>query len=170
MSAQGIELARIIAGDTHAPVVYFLTVGDRVKIGTSKCLRSRISSLSMRLAQVAVIVPGGVDVEHEFHERFADYRIWPEREWFWLRGRLSVFVGREPVVRGSRRLRSVAPESDGCGPVSVSEAMSLGLLDGGRAALVKRLQRDPRSPAPVGYRGRARLYAREDLVRWAESS
>ncbi len=51
--------------------------------------------------------------------------------------------------------------------VSLSEALDLGLVDGSRPALAKRLQRDSASPAPVSRRGRARLYDRVSLVRWA---
>ena len=54
--------------------------------------------------------------------------------------------------------------------VSLSEALDLGLLPGSRAAAAKRLERDPDAPQPVGKRGRARVYATEELARWGRAS
>ncbi|MDD5062537.1 MAG: hypothetical protein PHN44_09705 [Candidatus Marinimicrobia bacterium] len=54
--------------------------------------------------------------------------------------------------------------------VSLSEALDRGLVDGRRYAVAKRLLRDPAAPAPVGKRGRAWLYDRAALTRWAEGS
>jgi len=51
--------------------------------------------------------------------------------------------------------------------VSLSEALELGLVDGTRPALAKRVQRDSAAPEPVSRRGRTRLYDRVSLVRWA---
>jgi hypothetical protein len=65
-----------------------------------------------------------------------------------------------------------APASSGELPaeLTITEALDMGLIDGRRDMIVKRLQRDPAAPRERGRRGRARLYAREDLVRWASSS
>jgi len=86
--------------------------------------------------------------------------------------------GRVPMSSSSGALRPDlrCPDSpagmgtlDGGGlpaAVSLSEVLGLGLVDGTRDALAKRLQRDPAAPEPVGRRGRARLYDRVSFVRW----
>jgi len=51
--------------------------------------------------------------------------------------------------------------------VSLSEALDLGLVEGSRDALAKRLQRDSAAPEPVSRRGRAHLYDSVSLARWA---
>jgi hypothetical protein len=71
----GIELRRILAGETHAPVVYFARMGDKVKIGTTTNLKQRMSSFYKDLSDVLVVVPGGKDVEAAYHKRFASSRV-----------------------------------------------------------------------------------------------
>lgn len=69
------ELDRILAGVSHAPVVYFIRIGQHVKIGTSTNLRGRTRSFYLSLDDVLAVVPGGKPVEDLFHERFAGSRI-----------------------------------------------------------------------------------------------
>lgn len=92
-------------------------------------------------------------------------------------------AGRRPVPMSTSELApsidlrcpDTAAEIDGIdagdlpAELTITEALDMGLIDGRRDAIVKRLQRDPAAPAELGRRGRARLYAREDLVRWAKS-
>ena len=41
----GIQVAKILAGEKHAPLVYFVLMGgQQVKVGTSTNLRKRIAS------------------------------------------------------------------------------------------------------------------------------
>lgn len=93
-SSEGIELNRIMAGESHHPLVYFLLVGDRVKIGTSTNLRNRVSAMSMSMKDVVLIIPGGADVERELHRKYAKHRIHPQREWFNVRGGLYCLLAR----------------------------------------------------------------------------
>lgn len=99
---KGIQLARILAGETHASVVYFLAVpyrhSEAVKIGTSTRLMSRISSVSYAatLADVLLLLPGGQEVETAWHREFREYRIEEFRELFRLKGRLKDFLSWSP--------------------------------------------------------------------------
>jgi len=72
---------------------------------------------------------------------------------------------RDAASPGVAMLGEGLPEA-----VSLSEALDLGLVPGSRAAVAKRLERDPRAPQPVGKRGRARVYATEELARWGRAS
>ena len=86
---------RLLAGQRHAPVVYFARMGDNVKIGTSTNLKGRMRGFYLTLDDVLAIVPGGEDVEDAYHERFAESRIQDDdrRELFRLDARLSAFLG-----------------------------------------------------------------------------
>jgi hypothetical protein len=101
---QGIQLGRILAGDAHMDVVYFLAMTFRereaVKIGTSTRLKKRVSSVSYaaEMEDVILLVPGGHDVETLFHNRFREYQIQPFAELFWREGRLGEFLAMAPAV------------------------------------------------------------------------
>ena len=79
----------------HAPVVYFLRNGTRVKIGTSQNLRRRITSLSLRRDDVIRVEHGTQHYERSLHRRFADLRA-GDTEWFELRGALAKYLGEPP--------------------------------------------------------------------------
>ena len=129
---EGIHLGRILAGDKHPGVVYFLAMTYKgrpaVKIGTSERLLSRISSVSYAatLTDVLLLVPGGEDVEIVLHREFSAYQIDGFQELFWLKGRLKAFLDWSPprnwfpleVLRWGRLRRgsSFTPE-----PVPVPE-------------------------------------------------
>lgn len=101
---QGIQLGRILAGETHMDVVYFLAMHFRgreaVKIGTSTRLKTRIGSVSYaaELEDVLLLVPGGHDIETLFHDRFREYQIPPYAELFWRDGQLGAFLAMAPPV------------------------------------------------------------------------
>ncbi|KUJ65413.1 GIY-YIG nuclease family protein [Streptosporangium amethystogenes] len=80
----------------HAPVVYFLRNGTRVKIGTSQNLRRRVTSLSLRRDDVIRVEHGTQHYERSLHRRFADLRA-GDTEWFELRGALAEYLGEPPV-------------------------------------------------------------------------
>jgi excisionase family DNA binding protein len=60
------------------PRVYYIRFGDRIKIGTTKCLTARLSDLPHD--EVLATEPGGRDVETRRHRQFAAQKI--RREWF----------------------------------------------------------------------------------------
>lgn len=103
-AARGIQLGRLIAGQAHASVVYFLAWThdgrEAVKIGTSKRLKTRITGISYTatLADILLLVPGGHDVESAWHRHFRDYRIRPFRELFWLEGSLRDYLAFPPPL------------------------------------------------------------------------
>lgn len=88
-------LGRLAPADTpttsHAPIVYFLRNGNRLKIGTSTNLRERVGSLSLRMRDVILIVEGGRDVERAFHQHFAGQRV-KNTEWFAFSGAVNRWV------------------------------------------------------------------------------
>lgn len=101
---QGIQLGRILAGETHMDVVYFLAMTyqgrEAVKIGTSTRLKKRISSVSYvaEMEDILLLMPGAHDVETSFHNRFREYQIKPYAELFWREGELSAFVAMAPPI------------------------------------------------------------------------
>lgn len=143
-----IELARILAGASHSPVVYFARMGDNVKIGTSTNLKARMQSFYLSLGDVLAVVPGGEDVEDAFHQRFAASRIEGDgrRELFRIDAGLSRFLGlHRSAADGAKRTRlppSLIPprelgnildldeelrdlEDDGIGPWDAEKAADL---------------------------------------------
>jgi hypothetical protein len=81
-----------ILSHAHAPVVYFLRNGSRIKIGTTRNLRRRIAGLALRPDDVIRVEHGGQDYEQSLHARFDEHRV-GNTEWFELRGELAVYLG-----------------------------------------------------------------------------
>jgi hypothetical protein len=100
----------------HAPVVYFLRNGTRVKIGTSQNLRRRITSLSLRREDVVRVEHGDQQYERSLHRRFQSLRV-DETEWFELRGALAEYLGlaaEDSVVSvGPDPEEDTAPDTSG---------------------------------------------------------
>lgn len=73
--------------------VYFVRGGSKVKIGTAKNPRKRIASLQcgspIRLCLIGY-VPGGSNLEKEFHERWKHQHAWGE--WFNGSRELTAFI------------------------------------------------------------------------------
>jgi hypothetical protein len=90
-----VELGCILAGENHAPVVYFARMADKVKIGTTTNLKQRVRSFYLDLSDVLVVVPGGKDVEAAYHKRFASSRVDEDgrQELFHIDHRLAFFLG-----------------------------------------------------------------------------
>jgi hypothetical protein len=63
------------------PWVYFIRVGDRVKIGTSVDPANRAVSLSLRVKDVLAVIEGDQKLERQLHKRFEQHRI-DDTEWF----------------------------------------------------------------------------------------
>jgi hypothetical protein len=88
----------LLALKRHAPVVYFIRNGNRIKIGTTQNLRGRVSQLSLRVDDLARVEHGGVNYERAVHERFAAHRI-GNTEWFHLRGEISDRLAKRETIQ-----------------------------------------------------------------------
>lgn len=92
------------------PVVYFIELGEQVKIGTTTDLRLRIASLQLPpAARTILTLDGSYDLEARLHRQFADERL-GRSEWFTLSPRILDFVEAKKKsapssgTRGSKRL------------------------------------------------------------------
>lgn len=81
----------------HAPVVYYLRNGDRVKIGVSQNIKRRVATLSLRPSDVVRVEHGHQEHERAQHVRFADLRA-SNTEWFELRGPLAEYLGVDELA------------------------------------------------------------------------
>lgn len=75
----------------HAPLVYFIRNGNRIKIGTSTELKRRIRTLALRAENVALLHDGDRRLERQLHHQFADLRI-GDTEWFALEAPLTDYI------------------------------------------------------------------------------
>jgi hypothetical protein len=75
----------------HAPLVYFIRNGNRIKIGTSTELKRRIRTLALRAENVALLLQGDRRLERQLHNQFADLRI-GNTEWFAYEAPLTDYV------------------------------------------------------------------------------
>lgn len=80
-----------IPAGKHAPLVYFIRNGNRMKIGTTTELKRRIRTLALRPDNVALLVDGDRRRERDFHNQFADLRI-GGTEWFAYEGALAAYI------------------------------------------------------------------------------
>ena len=84
----------------HVQLVYFIRNGTRVKIGWTTNLRTRLSSLSLPASCVALLQPGGPDVEDMLHRRFRNTRI-ARSEWFEISEAIEDYIKRNQPEPGS---------------------------------------------------------------------
>lgn len=80
-----------IPSGKHTPLVYFISNGNRMKIGTTTELKRRIRTLALRPENVALLVDGDHRREREYHQQFAEHRI-GKTEWFAYEGTLAAYV------------------------------------------------------------------------------
>lgn len=121
-----VEDVSALFREAHAPVVYFLRNGNRLKIGTSQNLRRRITSLSLRREDVVRVEHGDQEYERSLHRRFVELRV-DETEWFELRGSLARYLGEpeaqpaepaEPEAQPAAELHTQLDEPQTLTPVS----------------------------------------------------
>lgn len=67
-------------GDKGYPVVYYLRVGDLIKIGTTRHLKNRVAGYPPG-SELLVSEPGDVELERQRHSQFAGL-LAAGREWF----------------------------------------------------------------------------------------
>lgn len=72
----------------HDPVVYYMRLGDRVKIGTTKNIMARLETFNPE--ELMALEKGGHSVERARHRTFDDLRT--SGEWFRLEHPLDAFV------------------------------------------------------------------------------
>lgn len=191
---RGIQLGRMLAGESHASVVYFLAMThdgrEAVKIGTSSRLKTRIRSVfyTATLEDILLIVPGGHDVESAWHHHFRHYRIRPHRELFWLEGTLRDFLTFPPPLPRVAASTALVPYAGSPSPVpahirpdqqpsalpsvvGLSEAVSRRILRTTRgAANMDRYRAADSFPKPVGKGKRGELlYNATDLAAYDAS-
>jgi hypothetical protein len=80
-----------IPAGKHAPLVYFIRNGNRMKIGTTTDLKRRIRTLALRESNVALLVDGDQRRERAYHKQFAKHRV-GTTEWFAYEGTLADYV------------------------------------------------------------------------------
>jgi hypothetical protein len=86
-----VDDIQALFGQAHAPIVYFLRNGDRVKIGVSQNIKRRVAALSLRPSDVVRAEHGDQEHERAQHLRFTGLRI-GDTEWFELRGALVEYL------------------------------------------------------------------------------
>jgi hypothetical protein len=90
---------REVTGEIGKPgYVYFLRMGDALKIGFSRNVGTRLRSIQTACpepAEIVKIIPGTDQTERYFHAHFAAHRL--SGEWFRLDGELAAFVARRPT-------------------------------------------------------------------------
>jgi len=125
------DIAELLTA-AHAPVVYFLRNGSRVKIGTTRNLRRRIAGLALRPDDAVRVEHGGQDYEHSLHARFNAHRV-GNTEWFELRDDLAAYLGMpeaQPLeltaqfIEPTAHLAEPLPVTGGLSPVSVQASVS----------------------------------------------
>jgi hypothetical protein len=87
---------------SHAPVVYFLTNGDRVKIGTSANVTARVGALSLRRSNAALLLKGDSRLENALHAHFDSDRV-GQTEWFFLSTRIKDYIARRKEADAALR-------------------------------------------------------------------
>jgi Meiotically up-regulated gene 113 len=166
LTVEGIELAKIIAGAPHAPVVYFLRTSGMVKIGMSTRLLARVKSFSLSLADVALVVPGGEDMERAYHQRFARQRLREDGEWFRIAGELLTFLTKHcppTQITVTSLPRSPLPPGQ---EIGLRQAVESGLIKVSLDAVRTARAHDKRFPIPVGRRGPEFIYSATELSAW----
>lgn len=76
----------------HPPIVYYMRMGDLIKIGTTTDLYTRAAAINPQ--GIAVVEFGSYELEYQRHQEFVDLH--SHGEWFYL---------REPLWRHIVRLR-----------------------------------------------------------------
>jgi hypothetical protein len=80
--------AELKAGRQHAPLVYYIRFGDRIKIGTTIDMKHRMASLPHD--EILAVEPGSYWVENRRHRQFAKHRI--TGEWFSMAPELMSYI------------------------------------------------------------------------------
>lgn len=77
-----LERRQADKGNREGLVVYYIRIGDYIKIGFTSRLKDRIHGLRVTRDDVLAIEPGGRELEAQRHEEFATERVHRRRENF----------------------------------------------------------------------------------------
>lgn len=89
------DVVRTDGSDKKESVIYFLSCGDKVKIGLTTDLPRRlrnIRNMSPVSLELLGVIPGDAKLERELHRRFGQYR--QHGEWFSSNPELVDFISR----------------------------------------------------------------------------
>ncbi|WP_329131588.1 GIY-YIG nuclease family protein [Streptomyces sp. NBC_01476] len=101
------QAAAMPSAEPHSALVYFMANGGRVKIGYTKSLFTRVSSLSLREDALLLLLHGGTDLERALHAKFGAHRV-ADSEWFELTPDIVHFISSKAPKHhlGSKSKRS----------------------------------------------------------------
>lgn len=99
--AERIERRQTRAGNREGSLVYYVRIGDYIKIGYSERLRNRFTTL--RADELLAVEPGGAELERERHVKFAEERIDLRRENFRPTERLNDHIAELLAEHGLPR-------------------------------------------------------------------
>jgi Ftsk gamma domain/T5orf172 domain len=77
----------------HDPAVYFIRLGNCVKIGHTTHVRRRVCDLSLRTDFIVLFMPGDRSLESSLHRQFSRERL-GGTEWFRYSTRISSYVSQ----------------------------------------------------------------------------
>lgn len=95
-----VFMERVRYSEQVLHVVYFIGMGDLIKIGTTTNLQRRVMGLSLTMGHVLATEPGGYALEEKLHEKFTALR--EHGEWFRAEPELLAYV-EEVKARPKRR-------------------------------------------------------------------
>lgn len=159
------DVDAVLSG-VHAPVVYFVRNGNRVKIGTSTNLRRRVKQLCLRLDDIVLVLHGDAALEAELHRRFDTYRI-DNTEWFQRNGTVARFIVTQGRDSGDKSLVA-EPTTGASEPTGQSASSPANNRQQAPTAGASNTANTPTAPRPRAGRtgGRKSTGTRRSLDEW----
>jgi hypothetical protein len=146
----------------HPYVAYFFRNGNRVKIGATKGVLSRLGQFGLTRDHVALLLDGGYQLEGSLHAYFAAQRV-DRTEWFRLDPTLFASIKKwrsQPAVAALGGAEHEARWED---LEQIAGRVGLPL------SVLRTLSKDETWPASDGVaRGQRRLYYRNQVDTWLE--
>ncbi|MEV8248086.1 GIY-YIG nuclease family protein [Streptomyces rochei] len=105
---------------SHPPIVYFMTNGDRVKIGVSTNITARVSALSLRRSNAALLLNGDGKLESALHAHFDSDRV-GRTEWFLLSVRIKDYIARRKEADAALRQPQLPDEPGASTPAVIAK-------------------------------------------------
>jgi hypothetical protein len=144
----------------HPYVIYFLRLGNRVKIGITKSLGARVLEFGLTRHQVVLLFDGDYQLEGSMHAHFAALRV-DDTEWFRLGPQLFAFIkhwNAQPAV---------GPLGGGEYQARWEDLEQIAARTGVPVSTLRSWSRNPTWPQRSGVgRGQKRLYYRSQVDGW----